>query len=64
MKQKWEDELNQSFNQMTGVTLEESGGPCDFAFHVGDLTFGGQEGICALAHVGEVPREMEANGPG
>lgn len=42
MKQKWEDEPNQSSNQMTGMALEESTGPCGFAFPVGDLTSGGQ----------------------
>jgi len=52
MKQKWEDELNQSLNQMTGMTLEESRGPCGFAFPAGDLTSGGQGAF--------VPRHMEA----
>lgn len=50
MKQKWDEDWNQSLNQMTRMRLEEHKGTCDFAFPEGDLAYGGQEGICPTVH--------------
>ena len=51
MKQKWDEDWNQSLNQMTRMRLEGHEGACDFAFPEGDLTYGGQEGMCPTLYM-------------